>query len=276
MTDLILHERTEAKLAAVRAHLPHALLLSGDTGVGLAAIARDLAGDELATLIEPVDRKGSIDHDSGTISVATIRALYEQTKSKSLTRQVYIIDDADRMSPGASAAFLKLLEEPTDSTHFILTTHVPQMLLPTVRSRLQIITVDPVSSEQTKEQIRTLHIRDQHTMAQLEYLATGLPAELIRLTADTDYFTERAKTMADTKVLLTGSLYQKIIIAHAYQQSRPRALQLLDSALAITKRSLMTQPQPRTAKQLSALLSTRERIEANGNIRLQLLAFVIQ
>lgn len=276
MNNLAIHARTLAKLTTIEKELPHAVLLSGESGVGLATIAKAIAGREVATYIEPLDNKGNPDHTSGTISVAIIRNLYDQTRAKSLARRVYIIDDADRMSAGASAAFLKLLEEPTEHTHFILTSHAPQVLLPTVRSRLQTITVEPISATQTKQFISTLHVTDETSIRQFEYLAAGLPAELVRLSLDSDYFKARAEIMSDTRTFLTGTPYQKILVVHKYQQSRPQALQLLDSALLVTKRSLTAKPQPNLAKQLSTLLSARERIEANGNIRLHLLAFVVQ
>lgn len=276
MTNLVVHPKTEATLATLAKQLPHAVLLSGAKGVGLATIARQLAGEGLVAFMEPTDSKGVINHETGTISVAAIRNLYEQTRAKSLQRQVYVIDDADRMSAGASAAFLKLLEEPTNNTHFILTSHTPQALLPTIHSRLQTTIVEHITSTQTRKLIDTLGVADQKTKTQLEYLGMGLPAELTRLTSNTEYFNKRAQTMADTRTFLTGSLYQKILITHKYHQDRPEALQLLDSALMVTKRSLDAKPQPELIDQLESLLSTRERIEANGNTRLQLLAFVVQ
>lgn len=275
MVSVVLHPKTKNQLTAFKTKLPHAVLLSGEIGVGLATIAKQLAGTELAALIEPMDSKEQINHETGTISVATIRRLYEQTRTKSKGRRIFIIDDADRMSLGAQAAFLKLLEEPAENIHFILTSHMPRVLLPTIRSRVQTVTAMPISASQAESFLDGLGTIDAKTRIQLEYLAAGLPAELTRLTSDDAYFRERAEIMTDTRTFLTGSAYQKLLIIHVYHQNRAKTLQLLDSALVITKRSLDAKPQMNLIEQLDRLLSTRQKIEANCNARLQLMAFVL-
>ena len=57
--------------------------------------------------------------------------------------QLVIIDDAHRLTPEASNAFLKLLEEPTGQVIFVLITSQPQELLPTISSRGQHISFLP-------------------------------------------------------------------------------------------------------------------------------------
>lgn len=275
MTGIVLNTRTKNKLTVLHTQLPHALLLAGESGVGLATIARSLADKHLSAFIEPVDSKGNPSHDTGSISVAVIRELYEQTRTKSEVPRVFIIDDADRMSLGAEAAFLKLLEEPTKNTHFILTSHSPEVLLPTVRSRLQTVIVESISDSQTATLIDQLGVRDATAQTQLIYLASGLPAELTRLVQDQAHFKQRAATMADTRTFLTGTPYQRLLVIQAYYQNKAQALELLDSALAVSKRSFTAKPQKDLAKQLEKLLRAREKIEANCNTRLQLMTLVV-
>jgi hypothetical protein len=55
--------------------------------------------------------------------------------------KVFIIDPADALSPGGSNSLLKTLEEPASDTTFILLTRSPDILLPTIRSRCQMIYV---------------------------------------------------------------------------------------------------------------------------------------
>lgn len=47
----------------------------------------------------------------------------------------FIINDAHKMTHQAANAFLKTLEEPPEDTIFILVTHLPEKLLPTIQSR---------------------------------------------------------------------------------------------------------------------------------------------
>lgn len=274
--NVLLHPSTERNVSALQNALPHALLLTGAPGTGLSTIAGHIAGNDLVSLTVPLDSKQTADHETGTIAVATIRLLYEQTRAKYNNRQVYIIDDADRMSLGAQAAFLKLLEEPRPDTHFILTSHAPQLLLPTIRSRVQSVVVRPLEAQQTAALIDSYGEVTATKKKQLTYLAQGLPAELLRLLSDEAYFTTRAEVMSDTRTFLAGTLYERLLIVHKYQGSKQRALQLIQSALVVSKYSLQTNPTKKLVEQLEALVHTKEHLDANGNVRLQLMAFVVQ
>lgn len=55
--------------------------------------------------------------------------------------KIVILWMADRMGPATSNKLLKLLEEPSEKTVFLLTTPSPQDLLPTVLSRMQTVRV---------------------------------------------------------------------------------------------------------------------------------------
>ncbi|HEV7951927.1 MAG TPA: hypothetical protein VGO98_00985, partial [Candidatus Saccharimonadales bacterium] len=69
--------------------------------------------------------------------------------------------------------------------------------------------------------------------------------------------------------------YQRLLIVQKYQTNREQALQLLDSALQITRHSVSAKPHPALITQLEQLLATKERIASNYNIRLQLTKFVL-
>ena len=53
--------------------------------------------------------------------------------------KVGVVNSAERMQPAAANAFLKLLEEPPAKSMFLLTTDQPDMLMPTIVSRVQRI-----------------------------------------------------------------------------------------------------------------------------------------
>ncbi len=61
------------------------------------------------------------------------------TDASGAARKIGIIHDADRMNDEAQNALLKTLEEPPPRTLLILTTGNPSALLPTTRSRCQIL-----------------------------------------------------------------------------------------------------------------------------------------
>lgn len=273
--NLTLHPATRIVVERLSTHLPQSLLLSGESGVGLGAIAKHLAGRDIMALIEPTDTKEHIDHARGTIGVEVIRRLYEQTRSLNTKQQVVIIDDADRMSHGAQNAFLKLLEEPNEHIHFILTSHHPKQLLPTIRSRVQEVTILPITDEQTSGFIQDLTITDARKQAQLQYVGNGLPAKLTRLTQDNDYFAEEARIISEARTLIQGTTFEKLTLINNYASSRDKSLLLLDSALMILRRSVSSNPEPRLIHQMERILDARELIDANHHIKLQLTQIVL-
>lgn len=272
--NLVLHPTTAAFVERLRVRLPSSLIIEGESGVGLLSLARELSDSHVLAIVEPTDKDGKIDHNKGTIRVEAVRRLYEQTRAKQTTAQFVIIDDADAMTHGAQNAFLKLLEEPGEHIHFILTSHRPRLLLPTIHSRTQHLTVLPITDEQTATLLQQQQATDAKKIAQLQFIAAGLPAELMRLLADDAYFNDKAEAMGDSRTFLQGSAFERITIAFRYTQ-REKALQLLDGCLMILRRSVSRQPDPKLVTQLDTYLAAREAIEANHHVRLQLTQLVI-
>jgi DNA polymerase III subunit delta' len=156
------------ELAAV-ARYPSAVLLNGPRGIGKATLAFELArhilaetGDEtphrvdeqvvagvhpnLSTLRRrPRDGRGFYT----VIRVDEIRELREslhQTRGRAAWR-VVIVDSIDDCNPSAANALLKTLEEPPPQTLFVLVSHRPGLLLPTIRSRCLAMPMRPLDDD---------------------------------------------------------------------------------------------------------------------------------
>jgi DNA polymerase-3 subunit delta' len=148
--------------------LHHAWLLAGPSGVGKASFAMAAATRVLAEAAgPPVEEPGlatppdhpvgrlvtagshpdfrlleRIENKTGTalarnISVDQVRGLAElfsMTPALSPWRAV-VVDSVDDLEPSAANALLKMLEEPPANCLFLLVSHVPGRLLPTIRSR---------------------------------------------------------------------------------------------------------------------------------------------
>lgn len=150
-----LHERTS------RGALPHALLLSGAPGLGKNEFARAWARRMLCS---QSDERGACGvcklcqlMDAGThpdlcviapeeggrtIRVDQIREMvgFVNSRSRFDGYKVVILSPAEAMNVNAANALLKCLEEPGDSTLFLLVSDAPRQLLPTIRSRCQALT----------------------------------------------------------------------------------------------------------------------------------------
>lgn len=142
-----------------RNRIPNGLLFWGPSGVG-----KRLTAFELAKAIHCVERDDDAcdaclscrktahgNHPdlsvvaplkkARIIDVEAVETMNEMASLRPFESKwrVFIIRDADRMRPPAQNHFLKTLEEPPGNSLFILTTENPQFLLPTIRSRCQVV-----------------------------------------------------------------------------------------------------------------------------------------
>lgn len=256
--------------------LPHALLLTGDEGVGLLTIARHISKTHTTTLVEATTTTGETDKSrKGQIRVEQIRNLYTSSRSKHHDVQVFIIDEAEKMNKVSQNALLKLLEEPTPRTTFILTSHSPHILLPTIRSRVQVLSVGLLSTDDTIAHVHELGIMDEKKVAQLVYLANGKPAEITRLITSEHEFEKRVSYIADARTLLQGAEYEKLKIIQRYATKRDESLSLVAVTITILKSVNTSRPSQEITEQLSKLADVFDRLAANGNVRIQLLSFVV-
>lgn len=69
-------------------------------------------------------------------------------------RRAIIINPADDLERNAANALLKSLEEPPRGTFFLLVTHRPGLLLPTIRSRARILRFNPLPASVVEDALR--------------------------------------------------------------------------------------------------------------------------
>ena len=168
----------DAALATITARLtggtlPNAVLLHGPQGIGKATLAFKLArdifvatGDEDAHRVDeqvmagshpnlfvlrraPKDGKGFY----SVIRVDDIRQLVEdlrKTRGRAGHR-VAIIDSIDDCNANSANALLKILEEPPQDTIFLLVSHRPGSLLPTIKSRCHSLALRPIADDDVRQ-----------------------------------------------------------------------------------------------------------------------------
>jgi len=255
---------------------PHSLLMSGPTGIGLGTIATYVAKQSSAQLITVLPEKNEkIDLEKGSITVESIRRLYDVTRTIEPSGRIIVIDYAERMAPAAQNAFLKLLEEPSEGTRFILLTHQPESMLPTVASRSQKIDLRPITKAQSSALLDELKVTDATKRTQLLFIAEGLPAQLTRFAHDEKAFEERATLVKDARRLVTGTAYDRLLIAKTYKDSRSEALVLVEDALKLLKLTLAANGDAASLKALARFETIHKRLSEQGNVRLQLSASVM-
>lgn len=281
LDDLTLHPRMEALARHYAEQLPQGLIIDGAAGSGVLTVAKAFAASAGSPefVIKPKKKmktEWAVDEKEGSVIIDDIRQLYEYTRARQPGKQVYIIDTGEKsMTVPAQNAFLKLLEEPHDGIHFIIATHQPEQLLPTIRSRSQGLSLLAVSDEQTASLIAALNIADATKRARLAFVGRGRPALIKRLADDDSLYEARVKIMSDAKTLLGNDTSEKFHIIHSYKDDRAGALTLVDDMNHQLRIIIRSQPDARLAAQIDKQLQAHDRILAGGNIRLQLAAGVL-
>jgi DNA polymerase-3 subunit delta' len=275
MSKLYFHAQSKDRLRHFAQDLPQSLLVTGPSGIGLGGVI-DFLQNEPRVIVQTVlpEKDEKVDIEKGVISVDSIRRLYDMTKTIETQKRLIVIDYSERMGIQAQNAFLKLLEEPGVNTHFILISHDPSRFLPTILSRAQQLEMRPITSEQSNELLDELAVTDQQKRSQLLFMAEGLPAELKRLAGDEMYFESRAQIVRDAREFLQGSHYEQLKLAQKYKDSREDTLLLLTDALKLIEKNVVSGKSD-LIPSIQRLLTTYERVEANGNIRLQLAAAMV-
>lgn len=274
--NLVVHPESQRLLDAVLRDAPHAVLMSGPMGVGLATIAKQYAKSSLAQVITVLPEKNEVVNiEKGTITVDSIRRLYDITRTIEPYGRFIVIDYTERMAPAAQNAFLKLLEEPSEGTRFMLLTHQPELILPTIASRSQRVDIRPITQDQSNALLDSLDVHDATKRAQLLFIAEGLPAELTRLVSDDARFDARASLVKDARSLVTGTAYERLLLAKKYKDSRETALVLIEDALKLLRRTIATNGDTASLRLLTRFEVIHKRLSEQGNVRLQLSATVM-
>jgi len=173
------HDAEREFLAAYRSgRIPHAWLIGGEPGIGKATLAyrmarfvlahpeparvpeaislaldpahptvRRIAGNAHSDLLVLERTPGDTGKMRTVITVDQVRRLvtfFGSTAGEGGWR-ICIVDAADELKyPEGSNALLKMLEEPPARSLFLLVSHAPGRLLPTIRSRCRRLTLKPL------------------------------------------------------------------------------------------------------------------------------------
>ena len=216
------HEGAEAALldAAQSGRLAHAWILAGPRGIGKATLAFRFArfllaggdaqggglfGDAPTSLAidaeDPVFRRIASGGHSDLFTVErsinpssknlrteiVVEDVRNATEFLRLTPgegawRVVIVDAADEMNRAAANAILKMLEEPPPATVFLLVSHAPGRLLPTIRSRCRMLPLQPLARETVMNLLAVQQTElEEHERAMLAGLSDGSIGEAVAL-----------------------------------------------------------------------------------------------
>ncbi|MBI5319586.1 DNA polymerase III subunit delta' [Bradyrhizobium sp.] len=182
-SDLFGHREAEpALLNAYRGgRIPHAWLIGGAPGIGKATLAYRMArfvlahrnaqapavqraqslaldpGDPIARQVAAGAHGGLLVLERGLNDRGVLRTVITVDETRETISffgstaavegwRVCIVDTVDELNPNAANALLKILEEPPQQSLFLLVSHAPARVLPTILSRCRKLPLRPLAT----------------------------------------------------------------------------------------------------------------------------------
>jgi len=265
------HAKDVLSRLIAKGRVPNSLIFAGDEGVGKRQFALEVArllickdiSDGACGVCSACVRIGSFsipgaddrdafkrviwsDHPDVGMVTAHNRSIFVdairhlETEANFLPYEAgsrfFIVNDADKMNDAASNALLKTLEEPPLDTHIFLVTSRPDSLLPTIRSRCQMIRFSPLAVEEVER-----YLIEEKAFTSDE---ARLPARLSRgsvgraVAMDVERFIEERADMLSVlgNVIETGDLAAALKIGEQmndakHKENYEEALGILESLI---------------------------------------------
>lgn len=244
--------------------LPHALLFTGDDGVGKRITATAFAmacncltlksairDDPLHRIHDAVDacgtcppcRKIAGDHHpdiirvaplSSVIKIAQIRSLLQTLtrKPNEADRRVVILCEAQTMNAEAGNALLKVLEEPPDRTLLVLTARHASELLPTVVSRCRQIRFSPLSAPDISRLLTAVGKKSSASTETIARLCGGSYARA-RKWSDSRWLNRREWIIRTLETQMAGSGAPEIRTWLAFSEMLAKKKDFIEESLEI-------------------------------------------
>jgi DNA polymerase-3 subunit delta' len=240
------HEKQKKilEMFAKNRNIPHAMLFSGGDKVGKKKLAiefvKSLFCEEKKgfcgkcyscrnidtgnfpdlVVISPVD---------GNIEIATIRDLENRLslKSYSGSLKVGIIDDAHLMRKDVQNALLKTLEEPKGDTLLILITSYPEMLLPTIRSRVEQLKFSFVGREKIEKNLISLGAKEEKAK-EIAMISSGQIGKAIEFYQDEDKLKFFNEAIRDIISLIKMPLFHRFAYVKQLNENPEDIIRVLD------------------------------------------------
>ena len=255
--------------------LSHAYIFYGQDMIGKRTFAMEMAG-RAGSSKEDVLLIGPADSESGrSIPIEKVRDVknFVYLSSYFGKYKFIIIDDAHLMTVEAQNALLKILEEPGQSSVFILVTANPELLLPTVNSRCQDIKFAAHSWESVRAMLKNYKLSEAKAEFLIEF-ANGRIG-LVKKIVEEGTYDELENSVRELMNLIKADINGRLAVAQKMteEKNKDRLLRKVLYWLLYLRTRLN---EPKTHKILKNLLVLHEIInKPQFNQRLALENFLV-
>lgn len=207
----------------------HAYMFEGIDGIGKYLFAKELGN--ILINIENVDNSPDyikIEPSGNSIKIAQIRELQSDIIIKPHSNyKIYIINHAEKMTVESQNALLKTLEEPPEYAIIILITNNKESLLPTIRSRCEIIKFLPISIIELKKYLMDRDIEESKATL-LANFSRGSIEKALELSESSDFSIMRDDIQKYMQYILDKNMVEILNISTDIDKYKDKIIVVLD------------------------------------------------
>lgn len=227
----------------------HAYLFVGPDGVGKATVARALFArllnvpiaaldthPDYVHVIKGVDAKTGKQKEGVNIKqIHTARGRFAQSAMHS-GYKCMLIEDADLMTTSGSNALLKTLEEPSGKACMVITSRQASTLLPTIRSRAQMLRFGRVGREVICDALKPI-LEKREDAHELAGLAVGCPGLALTMADDDERLKEVREQRSVVGACVSSRVPERILAARSmppkYEEDHVKTRGLLQERVSM-------------------------------------------
>jgi len=241
-SHILLHPTTKQHVAQFVAQPVHAVMLIGSNGMGKAYLAEHVLEQvlQLSGTLASHPYYKRITPEKNSISIEAIRELQHFLQLRTIgdkpLRRAVVVEHAEGLTTEAQNAFLKLLEEPPADTIIVLTADNQQAVLPTIRSRVQVIPVH-APEEQIIRTYFSEQGKDAAAINQAYFLSNGLPGLMYAL-LENDAAHPLMIGVITAKEILQKTTFERLALVDALSKQKEDAAYVLEALQRIAQTGL--------------------------------------
>lgn len=181
-----------------------------------------------------------------TLTIETVREVCATASLRPMESRwrIIVVDDAEALQGVAQEAMLKTLEEPPSFMVLMLLSNDVELLLPTIRSRCQIVDLRPVHRTLIRDGLIGSGVKPEKA-DELAALAAGSPGWAKRAVDDPKMIEQRRQAVGKAIDWITGSGYERLVaavkIGDSFTKRRSETFSELDTLLGVWRDALLLQ-----------------------------------
>ena len=207
----------------------HAYMFEGIDGVGKNLFAKEFG--KLLINIDNVDNSPdyiNIEPTGTSIKIAQIRDLQSDIIIKPHSKyKIYVINHAEKMTVESQNALLKTLEEPPEYAIIILVTNNKESLLPTIKSRCEIIKFLPISIMELKNYLMDRGVEEKRSVL-LANFSRGSIEKALELSDSSDFSIMRDDIQKYIQYILDKNMVEILNISSDMDKYKDKVIIVLD------------------------------------------------